>query len=55
MNPQLEHDAELETQPLMDYGIYADPTSAPGELGAYMAAGHSSAATSSRFTGRHAY
>eukprot|EP00959_Pyramimonas_sp_CCMP1952_P330699 6925138-Pyramimonas_sp.AAC.1 len=25
-----EHDKELETQPLMDYGVYADPMSSAG-------------------------
>jgi len=32
----IDHDKDLETQPLMDYGIYSDPTNTPREFGSYL-------------------
>lgn len=37
---QLEHDKELETQPLMDYGMCVDPMTTNGELSGYLNADH---------------
>ena len=38
--PQMEHDKELETQPLMDYGMCVDPMQSSGEFSGYLAADH---------------